>query len=236
MPKLLDLTGNVFGKLTVVERRGSDKQGRSLWFCLCDCGNTIISKSRHLTKGDTKSCGCLKKHGDLQGLHFGRLTVIELHSTGKHTFWKCACDCGKIFIVSTGNLCSGRTISCGCFKSDLLHSSKKSKYLAGFNRVHRGYKNGARVRGYSFELSEDFCFNIMQLSCDYCCKPPMNRAVELGDIFYYNGIDRVDNSKGYVENNVVPCCKVCNRAKDTMSRDEFLEWIKQVYESSVCKS
>ena len=45
-----------------------------------------------------------------------------------------------------------------------------------------------------------------------------------------NGIDRVDSSKGYVEDNVVSCCKYCNTAKNTMSRDEFFKWIKRVYE------
>ena len=44
-----------------------------------------------------------------------------------------------------------------------------------------------------------------------------------------NGIDRIDSSKGYVESNVCSCCKYCNTAKNTMSVEEFLEFIKRIY-------
>ena len=45
-----------------------------------------------------------------------------------------------------------------------------------------------------------------------------------------NGIDRIDSNIGYTKENSVSCCKFCNTAKSTMSRDEFLKWIKKVYE------
>jgi len=50
-------------------------------------------------------------------------------------------------------------------------------------------------------------------------------------IVYYNGIDRIDNLKGYLKNNIVPCCKFCNTAKSSMSQTEFKEWINRVYEN-----
>lgn len=46
-----------------------------------------------------------------------------------------------------------------------------------------------------------------------------------------NGIDRVDNDKGYVPGNVSPCCWVCNIAKGTMSLDEWAEMVKLWSES-----
>ena len=45
-----------------------------------------------------------------------------------------------------------------------------------------------------------------------------------------NGIDRVDNDKGYVRGNIVPCCTNCNIAKNTFLITEFEEWINRVYE------
>ena len=45
----------------------------------------------------------------------------------------------------------------------------------------------------------------------------------------YNGLDRVDNSRGYEPSNVVPCCRRCNRAKDDMSSQEFMKWLGQAY-------
>lgn len=44
-----------------------------------------------------------------------------------------------------------------------------------------------------------------------------------------NGIDRVDNSIGYTQENCVPCCAQCNRAKSNLSKDVFLAWVTRVY-------
>lgn len=53
-----DLTGNRYGKLTVLERVKTDKRG-TMWKCKCDCGNTTIVSSMNLKRGNTSSCGCL---------------------------------------------------------------------------------------------------------------------------------------------------------------------------------
>ena len=59
--KIKDLTGKRFGRLTVVSFAGRNKYNRSLWNCLCDCGNQKIVNSNSLKRGLTKSCGCLDK-------------------------------------------------------------------------------------------------------------------------------------------------------------------------------
>jgi hypothetical protein len=68
----IDLTGNVFGFLTVVERAGSNKLGTAMWRCLCDCGEYRTLEGTGLRAGRNKSCGCkspkfttarMKKHG-----------------------------------------------------------------------------------------------------------------------------------------------------------------------------
>ena len=56
-----DLTGRRYGRLTVIERRGSDKQRRALWLCRCDCGNEIIVRGDSLKSESTMSCGCYNK-------------------------------------------------------------------------------------------------------------------------------------------------------------------------------
>lgn len=50
------------------------------------------------------------------------------------------------------------------------------------------------------------------------------------DVLLYNGIDRVDSSLGYTVDNVVPCCKLCNQAKNNLSKQEFVDWVKRVYD------
>lgn len=59
--KAIDLTGQRFGRLVVVERAGTNKSGNALWRCLCDCGNTTEVRSADLRRGATKSCGCLSR-------------------------------------------------------------------------------------------------------------------------------------------------------------------------------
>lgn len=43
----------------------------------------------------------------------------------------------------------------------------------------------------------------------------------------YNGIDRVDPTKGYIIDNCVPCCTTCNYMKRILQRDEFLDHVKK---------
>ena len=58
--KRSDLSGQIFGKLTVVKCHSNPK-GRPRWFCLCDCGNSCIVLTQSLIIGRTRSCGCLQK-------------------------------------------------------------------------------------------------------------------------------------------------------------------------------
>ena len=72
MNKLIDLTGQKFGRLTVIERSDNvlvGNQSKTAWKCICDCGKEIVVASQYLRNGDTKSCGCFqrefagRKHG-----------------------------------------------------------------------------------------------------------------------------------------------------------------------------
>lgn len=123
MPKLVDLTGQRFGKLTVLERDKTRKY--TAWICKCDCGKIVSRLASSLRDGDTLSCGCLndeKHRKDLTGMVFGELTVLEYgepfyeKSGDKIATWKCRCNCGNIITVSTSNLTYGTTRSCGCLR------------------------------------------------------------------------------------------------------------------------
>lgn len=59
--KALELTGNKFGRLTVVKKIGGTKYGNVSWECLCDCGNTTIVTGSHLNSNHTTSCGCYQR-------------------------------------------------------------------------------------------------------------------------------------------------------------------------------
>ena len=79
----IDLTGQRFGKLTVVKEHGR-KNGVITWECHCDCGAIAIVKTAHLRSRYTFSCGCMKdtEWGDLTGQKFGKLTVISKFERG----------------------------------------------------------------------------------------------------------------------------------------------------------
>ena len=59
--KARDLTGERFGRLTVIQRAEGYKNRQSTWLVRCDCGNEKIVRGDNLTCGHTISCGCLRK-------------------------------------------------------------------------------------------------------------------------------------------------------------------------------
>ena len=71
MSKLIDLTGERFGKLTVVNLHHSN--GVAYWLCKCDCGNESVVKGTSLRYGSTKSCGC----GSLEQAKLNRLAHTQ---------------------------------------------------------------------------------------------------------------------------------------------------------------
>lgn len=64
----IDLTGKRFNRLIVVEQEGLTPRGDAIWKCLCDCGNYTTATKARLEKGETKSCGCLRKEPKKHGM------------------------------------------------------------------------------------------------------------------------------------------------------------------------
>lgn len=60
MGRFIDLTGQRFGRLTVVGKAENSKNGKAAWNCICDCGRAVVVVSTQLRRGKAKSCGCLK--------------------------------------------------------------------------------------------------------------------------------------------------------------------------------
>lgn len=133
-PKM-DLTGNVYDRLTVIKEdkpKGNDR----MFLCQCSCGNKTSIYMNSLRNGTTKSCGCLRNERasetwkkDLSNQKFGRLTAIKTvgtHETKQLYVWLCKCDCGNEVEVRSDNLTSGETKSCGCLKRE---QDKNNLYL-----------------------------------------------------------------------------------------------------------
>lgn len=90
MAKIKDLTGKRFGRLTVVSFSGKDDEGRALWSCRCDCGNIRVIKASYLSRGKTKSCGCLWEETKRKGREKARLLKRKhgLSGTRLYNIWK----------------------------------------------------------------------------------------------------------------------------------------------------
>lgn len=74
MPKLIDRTGHVYGRLKVISRFDcgpASKGRRTMWSCLCECGSETVSTGHELASGDTTSCGCFQREStaDRHRLH-----------------------------------------------------------------------------------------------------------------------------------------------------------------------
>jgi hypothetical protein len=70
--KLVELAGQRFGRLTVLRRAEINSNGKPAWVCLCDCGNSLSVAGVRLSRGNTRSCGCLRSenvttHGHTRG-------------------------------------------------------------------------------------------------------------------------------------------------------------------------
>lgn len=77
--KANDLTGKRFGSLVAIETTERDSQGKRIWTCKCDCGNTKDVVGYALVRGDVISCGCIKrKNMALRNTKHG-LTNTRLH-------------------------------------------------------------------------------------------------------------------------------------------------------------
>lgn len=92
---LKDLTGQKFGKLTVIKRVKSNKIGKTQWLCQCECGNEKIITGYSLTRGATKSCGCMKTK-QIKKLHRKRKEfLIQLGGlcvSFRNPFYKKSCN------------------------------------------------------------------------------------------------------------------------------------------------
>lgn len=123
--KRIDLTGQHFGKLTVIREVNQVGKYR-MWLCKCACGNTTTVKQESLRSDHTKSCGCMQSIGpsrsnraDHTSKRFGTLVAIKRVGNQKFSsvsspLWLCRCDCGNSSVVTSNNLISGHTKSCGC--------------------------------------------------------------------------------------------------------------------------
>lgn len=128
-PAYEDLTGNIYGMLTVIKPSPKRSRNRQvIWISQCECGSQSEDRADLLKSGGAYSCGCTRRlnNGEnLVGMVYGHLTVLDEVAKenwiwdGKHRTWLCRCICGELTKAITKNLNLGRTTHCGCISSSL---------------------------------------------------------------------------------------------------------------------
>ena len=169
---------------------------------------------------------------DMAGKKYGHWVVLSrAYSHKGKAHWKCRCICGTVRVVVGQNIRNGMSVSCGCVKPNRL-----PKGQAAFNELYSEYKRNAKKRGLEFSLTEGEFKELTQENCIYCGEIPAQAIGKCREncngVFVYNGVDRLQNDKGYTVSNCVACCGRCNRMKREMSYLEFLQHIRKIASQS----
>lgn len=231
-----DWTGEQIGEWTVISKTG-EKQGRHyLWECHCNtCGNTKLLRPSTLayqwrTRGRV-SCKSCSRTRDYTGTRYGYLVCTEptkQEGTSGEFKWKMQCDCGRevtrVPSTQKRNMKQGRAPSCGCI------ANGRNYVLGDYQSWWTCYKRSAFSRQLEWDLLPEEFTKIILQPCNYCGhidthsikSPTRYRGAEI------NGMDRVDNTQGYNPDNCVPCCTICNKAKNSLSLEDWNAWLDRI--------
>ena len=208
-----DLSNKIFGNWKVLYR--TNNVGNStMWVCECMCDKHTIKpvSTKSLKSGSSTSCGCNRiiKNNNTKDKKI-RIRDEEGNITHKRCF-----RCERILPISNfyKNKKNFDGYSGEC--KQCTFESKENRYNI--------YKKNARTRDIGFYLSKEEFYDITSKPCNYCGG---YSNIDLNNNSY-NGVDRIDSNKGYVIDNIVPCCDVCNKMKLNYAIPFFLNHINKI--------
>ncbi len=177
--------------------------------------------------------------GPYKGMRAGDLTVLgirietpedkkSLRLTKDGLFqWGLQCRCQRIFDMDTVTLRTTLPSSCGVCPApneSPRNTEESKRNLLDAVGIFKRYRANARKANRDFDLTINPFIEMILDDCFYCGAAPSTRRITL----LYNGVDRIDNTKGYSEKNCVPCCSICNFAKSNMPAPDFVDWMRRI--------
>lgn len=166
----------------------------------------------------------------------GNLEIKGLGSTSKSgtRLYRVLCLlCGSVTDKRLQSI--ERAKSCGCMQSKrdrkVVDSGRRTAEgtRVEINTLMSVYKSNARKRGISFDLSYAQFETLVDSECYFCGDNGGNTLRKRGyDVYSYTGIDRVDNSVGYLPSNCISCCSWCSRAKNNGTLANFVDKCKKI--------
>lgn len=168
MAKTINEIGNIYGKLTVIERAENSKAGKARWLCKCECGKTKIIVGSDLRNNKTKSCGCEQLKGfeqnhiikNLTNQRFGKLIALYPVKKNDKIYWHCVCDCGNEKDILGVHLSNESIKSCGCLK--MSHGELKINEILTQNNIN--FIQEYRPKDFSIGFDARFDFYLPELN------------------------------------------------------------------------
>jgi len=166
----------------------------------------------------------IKRNYSLAGQTFTRLIVIKRFDgiKGKYKgqrMWECQCACGNETILSTHELKSGNTKSCGCWIRVNRNNYKNWKgYKEITGKWWGGIKRGAIKRSHKFKISIKYAWNLF-VSIELALTNRHRATASL---------DRIDNTRGYINGNVQWVHKDVNYMKQKFEQEYFIKLCKKI--------
>ena len=98
--------------------------------------------------------------------------------------------------------------------------------------LYSKYKSRAKKSNLEFSITIEEFSSLIKRDCIYCGAKPQNeckkRYKDANDI-EYNGVDRINNNKGYTSDNSAPCCAQCNKSKSNLDISKWFTWLENTY-------
>ena len=178
------------------------------------------------------------KTSQIIGKQFGGLKVLKTvrvtQPNGKLiTKYEVECvKCHRTSLKSKSQL--DRFTADGCMECTKKGTRKPTLSIKERNYSNYKSKIQHQCTDREFNLSLEEFTEIVKQKCYYCGSDPVfperfKNKFKQREVEYFNGIDRVDSSVGYVLGNCVPCCSICNRMKSDFNKDFFLAHINKIY-------
>jgi len=199
---------------------------------------------------------------DLIGKQFGRWTVITSAPRTYQTMWECVCICGTKRAVSGGNLTSGHSTSCGCFREENRPNLSKNRDFKGaqnprakksaernggewvpsnsvwYKRAagiyHSAKRNGVPV---GFKSAAEMAAYVKSIAPDKCpvfgvTFTPRGKGFHR----WSPSIDKIDPKLGYIRGNIQIISMMANAMKRDASPEQLRRFAEWVLRSNLCKS
>lgn len=174
---------------------------------------------------------------DISGQKFGKLTVLEIVSKTRgsgYIRWLCECECGTKKEIGGSHLKRGHIISCGCLskvRGPCARNWGGYGEISGANWRHM--INGAKTRNrfqIEFSITIEFAWELFLKQNRRCALSGAELSFGYGGSGSYKtaSLDRIDNSRGYVEDNVQWVHKRINFMKGTLTEKYFIELCESV--------